>query len=123
MNFLAANFCFARAMGTYRGHTKAQRAVLKHLAGRVVRFLVEVQQHVEKDAQTPEAFIVFENASSHGISVLQADKLDLRPVAATCDAQRHIPPWSLLQTRCFQHGAMAILVSSASPVPETGRNT
>ena len=55
LNFLAADFCFARAMGTHTGHTKAQRPVLKHMAGRVVRFLAEMQKHVDQKAQTPAA--------------------------------------------------------------------
>ena len=92
LNFLAADFSTVRAMGTYRGHTKAQRAVLKYLAGRVVRFLAEMHDHLEKDAQAPDAFAAFENKMSHGTSALQADKVDLPPVAATCDTQRHIPP-------------------------------
>ena len=87
LNFLAGDF---RESGASQPHTKAQRAVVDHLAARVGRFLGEAAAFCPQ-AACDNSFKRFEEMGSEAFPSLRADAVDLPSVAGTCDTQLHLP--------------------------------
>lgn len=96
LNFLAAGCKLDAALSGLAcirsAPTKAQKSVLCHVASRCALFLQRISGEAETGFHVDGAFAHFERCSVTVVEALRADKIDCPSKAATCDAQKLLPP-------------------------------